>query len=92
MKAEERIIELLAEYLKKGDQLTDRTDRLEKSAEQANKSIEMMSRAIAANDIKFNTMNEKSNQELKHLREDQGVMLKELISLSKRVGVVEEKH
>jgi hypothetical protein len=47
-------------------------------------------------------MNEKFNvvnQEIKVLREDQnsmregqGVLLKELISLSKWVGVVEEKH
>lgn len=46
MKLEERIIELLAEYLKKGDLLTDRADRTDRS-------IEVMSRAIAANDVKF---------------------------------------
>jgi uncharacterized protein YeaO (DUF488 family) len=39
-----------------------------------------------------NSFSEKFNQELKGLREDQGVMLKELIYLSKRVAVVEEKH
>jgi hypothetical protein len=41
---------------------------------------------------KSNSMSEKFNQELKGLREDQGVMLKELIFLSRRVGVLEEKH
>lgn len=88
MNLEERIIELLAEYLKKGDQLSDRADRTERG-------IEIMSRALAENDVKFNVMNEKFNvvsQEIKQLREDQGIVLKELISLSKRVAVVEEKH
>lgn len=124
MNLEEKIIELLAEYRKKGDQLTDRADRTERG-------IEIMSRALAENDVKFNVMNEKFNamnekfnaanekmnekfnatnekmnekfnvvnQEIKQLREDQnsmreeqGVLLKELISLSKRVAVVEEKH
>jgi hypothetical protein len=32
------------------------------------------------------------NQEIKQLHEDQGVMLKELVSLSKDVAVVEDKH
>jgi hypothetical protein len=99
MKSEERITELLAEYLLKADQLIDRMDRTDHS-------VEIMSRAIAANDIKFiaqnekfNLMNEKFNekfnvvnQEIKQLREDQGVMLRELVSLSKRVAVVEEKQ
>jgi hypothetical protein len=40
-------------------------------------------------------MNEKFDvviQEIKQLREDLGIVLKELISLSKRVAVVEEKR
>ena len=88
MNLEERIIELLVEYLKKGDQLSDRADRSERG-------IEIMSRALAENDVKFNAMNENFNvvsQEIKQLREDQGIVLKELISLSKRVAVVEEKR
>jgi agmatine/peptidylarginine deiminase len=95
MKSEERITELLAEYLLKADQLIDSMDRTDHS-------VDIMSRAIAANDIKFiaqnekfNSMNEKFNvvnQEIKQLREEQGVMLRELVSLSKRVAVVEEKH
>jgi uncharacterized protein YPO0396 len=106
MKSEERIAELIAEYLRKSDQLLDRMDHTDRS-------VDVMSGAIAANDIKFNAMNEKFNamnekfnEEIKQLRKDhnrlsedqnkmreeQGVMLKELVSLSKRVGVVEEKH
>ena len=39
MKGEDRIIELLAEYLKKADQLTDRTDRLEKVPSRLTKAL-----------------------------------------------------
>lgn len=88
MKSEERIIELLADYLKKADQLLDRMDRTERG-------IEIMSKAIAEDSVKFN----KVFGEIKQLREDQnrmreeqGIMLKELVSLSKRVAIVEEKH
>jgi aspartokinase len=99
MKSEERIVELMAEYLRKSDQLLDRMDHTDKHTEQTNRNIDMMSRAMAENDVKFNAMNEKFNEEVKQLhkehnrlREEQGVMLKELVSLSKRIGVVEEKH
>lgn len=106
MKSEDRIIELLAEYMKLGDQLKDSADRTERS-------IEVMSRALAANDVKFNgmnekfnSMNEKFNHEIKQLhehdirlredqnrmREEQAVLLRELVSISKRVAVVEEKR
>lgn len=81
MKSEERIIELLADYLKKADQLLDRMDHTERG-------IEIMSKAIAEDSVKFN----KVFGEIKQLREEQGIMLKELVSLSKRVAVVEEKH
>ena len=88
MKSEEKIIELLADYLKKADQLLDRMDHTERG-------IEIMSKAIAEDSVKFN----KVFGEIKQLREDQnrmreeqGIMLKELVSLSKRVAVVEEKH
>jgi uncharacterized coiled-coil protein SlyX len=99
MNLEERIIELLAEYLKKGDQLTDRADRTERG-------IEIMSRALAENDVKFNVMNEKFNemnekfnatnekmnekfnvvsQEIKQLREDQNSMREEQSVLLKEL-------
>lgn len=81
MKSEDRIIELLAEYLKKTDQLIDRMGNTDRG-------IDIMSKAIAEHSIKFNKVNDNIN----HLREDQGVMLKELVSLSKRVAVVEDKH
>jgi hypothetical protein len=88
MKLEDRIVELLAEYLKKSDQLLERMDRTDNG-------IGIMSRAIAEHSIKFNKTSEDIKQlreEQNRMREEQGIMLKELISLSKRVAVVEEKH
>ena len=87
MKSEERIIELLAEYLKKTDQLLERMDRTDKNSEQTNRNIDIMSRAILDHSIKFN----KVTDDIKLLREDQGIVLKELLSLSKRVLVIEDK-
>jgi predicted nuclease with TOPRIM domain len=119
MKSEERIIELLAEYLKKTEQLLDRMDRTDKS-------VEIMSRALAEDGIKFNQMNEKfnemnekfnemnqrfdernqrfeekftqmnskfdtMNEKFDIINQDIKIMLGELISLSKRVSVIEEK-
>lgn len=87
MKSEERIIELLAEYLKKTDQLLEKMDRTDKNSEQTNRNIDIMSRAILDHSIKFN----KVTDDIKLLREDQGIVLKELLSLSKRVLVIEDK-
>jgi hypothetical protein len=57
-----------------------------------NEKFNTMSENFNTMNEKFGTVSEKFNKEIKLLREDQGVMLKELISLSKRVAVVEEKH
>ncbi|MFM8738719.1 MAG: hypothetical protein ACKOC0_00785 [Cytophagales bacterium] len=131
MKSEERIIELLAEYLQKTDQILDQMKRTDRS-------VEIMSRAIAEQNVKsnehgarFNEMREEFQAEMKgmkndfqdemremkndfqvemremkkdfqiqmaemkgdilSLRQDQGIMLKELVSLSKRVTIVEGK-
>ena len=116
MKSEERIIELLAEYLQKTDQILDQM-------KQTDRSVGIMSRAIAAQDVKynehaarFNEINLKFNEirvefqsemkqmkteyqsemkeiktDIRDLREDQGIMLKELVSISKRFSVVESK-
>lgn len=113
MKAEDRILEIMAEYLRKTDQLLERMKKTDEQADRTNRSVEMMARAIAENDIKFNQTNEKFNvmnekfnvmnekfnlqfakvnDNIKSLREDQGIMLKELVSLSKRVSFLEEKH
>ena len=94
MKAEDRILEIMAEYLRKTDQLLERMKKTDEQADRTNRSVEMMARAIAENDIKFNQTNEKFNvmnekfnlqfakvnDNIKSLREDQGIMLKELVS------------
>ncbi len=95
MKSEERIAELMAEYLRKSDQLLDRMENTDKHTEQTNRNIDMMSRAMAENDVKFNVVSQEIKQLREYqnkMREEQGVLLKELVPLSKRVGVVEEKH
>jgi archaellum component FlaC len=78
MKAEDRIIELLAEYLKKADQMQDNMERTDNS-------IKIMSRAIAEHSIKFNTITEEIRQmredqtrEMKQIREDQTREMKQI--------------
>ncbi len=85
MKSEERIIELLADYLKKADQLLDRMDRTERG-------IDIMSRAIADNNVKFNLMNEKFNAEMKQLREDQNRLSQDQNRLSQDQNRLREEH
>jgi hypothetical protein len=92
MKSEERIVELLAEYLKKTDQQMGRMDRTDRN-------IDIMSKAILEHSLRFNTVNDEIkhlrqdqlvvNDEFKHLRQDQSVIIQELLSLSKRVTVIE---
>ena len=87
MKAEDRILELLAEYLQKTDRLLDRMERTDKN-------VEIMSKAILEHSLKFNQVNQQIfhiYEDIKHLRDDQGIMLKELLSISKRVSSLEEK-
>ena len=73
MKSEERILELLSEYLHK----TDRTlERMEKT----DRNVEIMSKAILDQSLNIRRLSEENNQ-----------MLKELISISKRVSNLEEK-
>ena len=74
MNAEERILELLAEYLQKTDRLLDRM-------EQTDRNVEIMSKAILDHSIKFNeitadirNLSEGNNR----MREDQGIMLKDI--------------
>ena len=101
MKAEEKIIELLAEYLQKTDRLLERMERTDKNMERTYKNMErtdknmertdrnvnIMSKAILDHSSKF----EQVNGEIRKLREDQGVMLKELLFISRRVSSLEDK-
>jgi hypothetical protein len=85
MKSEDRILELLAEYLHKTDQVLDSTGQTSRSVEIMSKALADYSVKILGHSVQFNNV----QQEIKQLREDQGIMLKELISLSKRVSIIE---
>ena len=80
MKSDERILELLSEYLHK-------TDRMLERMEKTDRNVEIMSKAILENSSKFNQI----NVDIKRLSEENNQMLKELISISKRVSNLEEK-
>ena len=87
MKSEERILELLAEYLHKTDRLLDKMTQTDKNMAQTDRNIDIMSKAMLDHSLKFN----KINEEIKRLTEDQRIMLKELLSISKRVSSLEDK-
>lgn len=94
-KAEDRILELLAEYLKKTDQALERIDLaydvLIKHSEEL---------------VELRKSSEKNQQEIVELRKEsldlrkesikreiqQDVLLKEILSISRRVGALEDKR
>jgi uncharacterized coiled-coil DUF342 family protein len=88
MKSEGKIIELLTQHLKKTDQLLDRMDSTDRS-------VEIMSRALVEHSTKFNSVSQEIkfiNQEIKHMREEQGIVLSELLSISRRVASIEDRR
>ena len=98
MKNEDRIIELLTEYLRKTDQTTDEIKAVNKRIETSNglltKSIESVEKSLeSAYGILI-----KHAEELVALRKEalkrevqQEALLKEIFSISKRVGNLESK-
>ena len=73
MKADDRIVELLAKHPHK-------TDRLLERMEKTDKNIDIMSKAILEQNSKFNEINQR-----------QEAVLKEILSISKRVSNLENK-
>ena len=95
MKSEERILELLSEYLHKTDRILERMEKSDIQNNQTNRNVEIISKTILDHSLKFNQVSAEIKQlseENNKLREDQGIMLKELISVSKRVWNLEEEH
>ncbi len=116
MKAEDKILELLAEYLKKTDQTLERMDlaydvlikhseeliELRKVSEQNQKQIEQNQKQIEQNQKQI----EQNQQEIVELRKEsldlrkesikheiqQDVLLKEILSISRRVGNLEDNR
>ncbi|MEK6780530.1 MAG: hypothetical protein AABY93_02425 [Bacteroidota bacterium] len=95
MKAEEKILELLAEYLKKTDQTLERMDLaydvLIKHSEGLMKHSEEL--------IDLRKVSEKNQNEIAALRKEsikheiqQEVLLKEILSISRRVGNLEDNR
>jgi hypothetical protein len=87
MKNEDRIIELLAEYLQKTDRILDRLDSHDQLFEATLKRIDISSEQIQQ--LQKETK-ELRSESLKHeIKND--VLLKEILSISKRVMTLEEK-
>ncbi len=91
MKAEDRIIELLAEYLQKTDRLLDRMEKTDRNVDLMSRTVSEHSIKFTETNLKFTEMNLKFNTQMLQLKEDQGIMLKELLSISKRVTILEDK-
>jgi hypothetical protein len=54
-----------------------------------------MSRALVEHSTKFNFVSQEIksiNQEIKHMREEQGIVLSELLSISRRVASIEDRR
>lgn len=101
MKNEEKIIELLAEYLLKTDRILDRLDshdhlfkevlaRIDKKSEQIDE-LQMQTKELQRETRELQQQTKELRSEsLKHeIKND--VLLKEILSISKRVWTLEEK-
>lgn len=88
MKNEERIIELLAEYLLKIDRSLDRIEALQKQTHDLQKQTHDLQKQTL--ELQKETK-ELRSESLKHeIKND--VLLKEILSISKRVMTLEEKN
>jgi uncharacterized coiled-coil DUF342 family protein len=94
MKNEDRIIELLAEYLQKTDRILDRLDSHDQLFEEMLKRIDICSKQTQELQIQTKELQKETkelrSESLKHeIKND--VLLKEILSISKRVMTLEEK-
>lgn len=88
MKSEEKIIELLAQYLKKTDQLFDRMDNTDRS-------VEIMSRALVEHSLKFNSVNQEIksiNQEIKTLNQEIKDLNQDVKSVNQEIKFMREEQ
>jgi peptidoglycan hydrolase CwlO-like protein len=108
MKNEERIIELLAEYLQKTDRILDRLDSHDHLFEETLKRIDLntkqtqelqnQTRELQNQTRELQNQTKELQKETKELRSESlkheiknDVLLKEILSISKRVMTLEEK-
>ncbi|NOS91235.1 MAG: hypothetical protein HOP30_04900 [Cyclobacteriaceae bacterium] len=108
MKNEEKIIELLAEYLLKTDRVLDRLDshdhlfkevlaRIDKKSEQID-DLQIQTKELQRETRELQQQTKELQQQTKDLRSESlkheinnDVLLKEILSISKRVWTLEEK-
>jgi uncharacterized coiled-coil DUF342 family protein len=100
MKNEEKIIELLAEYLKKTDQALERIDKAYESIKKHSEQFDKHSEQFDKHTDQFKKHAEQFDkhwQEITALRKESmklqiqnDVLLKEILSISKRVQNLEE--
>ena len=85
MKFEDKILILLSEYPLKTDGLLVRMEKTDKQAEQTNRNVEIMSKALVDHSLKFNKISEdikKINEDNKKISEDNKVIMDDI----KRLG------
>jgi uncharacterized protein YlxW (UPF0749 family) len=102
MKNEDKIVELLSEYLLKTDRILDRLDTHDNLFEAMLKQMDAQSKRMDLAYqviIKHSEQIEKLQQETQELRKESlkremnnEVLLKEIFSISKRVQTLEEKR
>jgi septal ring factor EnvC (AmiA/AmiB activator) len=95
MKNEERIIELLAEYLQKTDRILDRLDSHDHLFAETLKRMDITSQQTQ----ELQNQTKELQKETKELRSESlkheiknDVLLKEILSISKRVMTLEERN
>ncbi len=95
MKNEDKIIELLAEYLLKTDQSLDRIEVLQKQTNELQKQTNELQKQT--NELQKQSL--QVQKEIKELRSESlkheiknDVLLKEILSISKRVMTLEERN
>ena len=85
MKSEEKIIELLAEYLQKTDRILERMDKHDSVFEKQFKVIESLQRESLEHSKQIESLRKET---LKHSIQQEEI-LKEIFSISKRVNSLE---
>jgi len=85
MKMEDKILELLAEYLKKTDQTLERMDLAYGILVQHSKELISLRK-------ESETLRKEAIQEARKREIQQEALLKEIFSISKRVGNLEDKN
>jgi superoxide dismutase len=99
MKMEDKILELLAEYLKKTDQTLERIEETNKRIEETNKRIDQSNKRmdlaygiLVQHSEELISLRKEARQEALKREVQQEALLKEIFSISKRVGNLENKN